>query len=222
MREKVTDKNRITYPWMEEYRPEFKPSQVKMRSREGLVLFLLLIPVILLFLIGLNKPELFFITITIISFYLLFLMLYFLCGVLLPIIWILIKVALRTKNRNFVFQSVFYVQYFTLLLFIATAFLAPLDLIFGVYFNLTNQLSIPDEIAGPLPFYAIGGYLAIFLLSWGSIKQPLFLDNYNRVALKASTILSSQALDITSEQDGYSQRDLYIKFDVLSKIIRNS
>ncbi len=230
MRKMATDKKKTAYPWMEEYRPEFKRNRFKIRSQEGFILILIFLPFIILGLIGFIEPKLYSITSLIFNIYFLTLLLYIFCGVFIPMVWILIKISLRTRNKNFVYQSVFYIQYAIFELFLLTYRLRPinerftiLDSMFDVYYYLTNLLSIPDEIAAPLPIYAMIGYLGLFILIWSSIKQPLFLDNFNSMAYQdSSTILSSQALEISSEEDGYSQRNLFLEFEVLSKIIPQS
>jgi len=124
---------------------------------------------------------------------------------LIPFLWILIKVTYRTRNRSFAFQMFNYLQF---------------TLICTIIHPVSYWLSFEKGQWDPR-------FQGFFWLSCSSFfvlkyffRNPLFWDE--ELTYRSSTLLSHQALNIDSEQDGYSPRPLFSDFHIITEFISSA
>ncbi len=128
----------------------------------------------------------------------------FLLIVAVPLIWILIKIIFRTRNRDFMYQLFVITQ-----LTVVCCFIFPISVLF----------SFERELLAVTYLMLSMSLLIIFTVMKFS-RKPIFwnssLDYYS------APLLVHQAAEINEEQDGYSQRPLLVSFQEMEDFISSS
>lgn len=123
----------------------------------------------------------------------------------IPLVWILAKIALRTKSYDFAFQFFVYFQSIPCLIVLT------LNFILTEYYFLEYSFLHPF---GPLVIPQL-----IFLFGWVWFKKPIFWkDNLDKFK---APLISRQSIRINEELDGYSQRSISLKYDSLDDLIQS-
>ena len=121
----------------------------------------------------------------------------------IPLIWILVKITIRTKNFDFAFQAFVYSQT-VMVIFIAATRDIPL---------FENQLNSIKLLVDLIIYLAP---LAFFIQIRMFRKSILRNDEIN---VKNASIVLSQSLQIEEEQNGFSERPIFTQYQELEALI---
>jgi hypothetical protein len=128
----------------------------------------------------------------------------FLLIVAVPLIWILIKITFRTRNRDFMLQLFVVIQ-----LTVVCCFIFPISVLFSFERELLT-----------VTYLMLSMSLIILGIVMNFSHKPIFwnssLDYYS------APLLVHQSAEINGEQDGYSQRPLLVSFQEMEDFISSS